>query len=132
MKHSSVLPIETPTVQTAIDPCHRRNERTFTSYSQGSKEAKNKARSRDHMLYHCKKALGTLGTANELPLEDERARDNQLLEHVDEPFRPLVRLFISHQYSVRLGKKLSILFKKLQQIILCPVSCLSDFWKTFN
>ena len=93
VKHSSVLPIEPPTVHTAIDSCHRRNERAFISYSQGSKEAKDKARNRDHILYHCKKALGTLGTANELPLEDERARDNQLLGHVDEPFRPPDCLF---------------------------------------
>lgn len=113
VSHSSVVPIETPTVQTAIDPCHRRNERAFISYSQGARDSKDKARSRNHILYHCKKALGTLGTANELPLEDERARDNQLLEHVDEPFRPLTRLFITHQYSVRLGKKLAILFKIL-------------------
>ena len=30
----NILPIETPTDQTVIDPCHRRNERALISYTQ--------------------------------------------------------------------------------------------------
>ena len=136
VSNSNILPIETPTDQTAIDPCHRRNERAFISYTQGAKDAKEKARSRDHILYHCKRALGTLGTNNELPIEDEMTRNDKLLEHVDEAFRPLLHLFIYHQYSVRLGKKLAILFKILSSnhslSSVLPFRYLQDFQLTLT
>ena len=111
VSHSTVVPVETSTVEIPIDPCHRRNERAFISYSQGHQDAKDKARSRDHLLYYCKRALYTLRTSDELPLEDEMDRNVKLLDHVDEEFRPLLRLFIYHQYGPRFGKKLAKLFK---------------------
>ena len=57
VSHSTVTPIEEPTVDTLIDPCHRRNNRAFISYSQGDQDAKEKSKSRDHLLYHCKRSL---------------------------------------------------------------------------
>ena len=113
VSHSTVTPIETPSVATLIDPCNRRNNRAFISYSQGDHDAKDKAQSRDHLLYHSKRALGTLRTADELPLEEEIIRNDKLLRHVGERFLPLVQIFIHKQCGNRMHKKLAVLFKIL-------------------
>lgn len=113
VSHSTVIPVETPTTETLIDPCHRRNNRAFIRYSQGDRDARDRAHSRDHLLYHVKKALGTLRPTDELPLEEEMACNEKLLHHVDEKFLPLLRLFIYQQCGRRLSKKLAVMFKIL-------------------
>ena len=113
VSHSTVTPIEEPTVDTLIDPCHRRNNRAFISYSQGDQDAKEKSKSRDHLLYHCKRSLGTLGRNDELPLEEEIVLNEKLYEHVDEGFLPLIKIFVQNQCGNRLHRKLAVLFKIL-------------------
>lgn len=100
-------------MDTLIDPCHRRNNRAFISYSQGDLDAKEKAQTRDHLLYHSKKALGTLKATDVLPLEEEMARNGMFLRHVGERFLPLVLAFIYKQCGNRMHKKLAVLFKIL-------------------
>lgn len=113
VSHSVVQPIETSTVETLIDPCHRRNKRAFISYSQGDLDAKSKAQSRDHLLYHAKRALGTLRNTVELPFEEEVDKNTMLLQHVEERFRALVEIFVYQRCSSRIFKKLAVLFKIL-------------------
>ena len=60
VSHSTVVPTETPTVQTPIDPCHRRNERAFISYSQC---AQDKARSRDPSFVSLQKSSWYFGNS---------------------------------------------------------------------
>ena len=110
---AKVTPVETPTVDTTIDPSHRRNNRAFISYSQGDRDAREKAQSRDHLLYHCKKALGTLKKSDEIPLEEVLMCNDKLAEHIDADFLPLVHAFINNQCGNRLLKKLAVLFKIL-------------------
>ena len=112
-KSATVLPIETPTVDTPIDPCHRRNNRAFINYSQGDADAQEKALSRNHVLYHCKKVLGTLKQSEELPVDVVAERNAKLSEHVDAGFIPLLIIFIHKQCGNRLLKKLAVLFKIL-------------------
>ena len=108
-----LTPIETPTVDTPIDPCHRRNNRAFISYSQGDCDAQEKAKSRNHILYHCKMVLGTLKRNEELPVDEVAMRNNKLAGHIDAEFLPLVLIFIHKQCQNRLLKKLAVLFKIL-------------------
>ena len=79
VNHSTVVPIEKPTTETSIDPCHRRNERAFIRYSLKDRDSKCKAKSRDHLLYVAKKALGQLEIKDGLSVEEEitRARAGQ-------------------------------------------------------
>ena len=113
VNHSSVLPIETPTSDTLTEPCHRRNNRAFISYSQGDLDAKDKAQCRDHHLYLSRKVLGTLRQSDELHLEEEILRSNKLFDHLDVEFLPLVQIFVNSSGGNRLNRKLAVLFKIL-------------------
>ena len=113
VNHSTVIPIEKPTTETSIDPCHRRNERAFIRYSLGDRDSNCKAKSRDHLLYLAKKALGQLGIKDELPFDEEINRTTSLIDNVEESFRGLVEIFVKKQCNIRVYKKLTILFRIL-------------------
>lgn len=133
---STVTPVETPTSDTSVNHCHRRNDRAFISYSQGALDAKDKALSRCHLLYHCKKALGTLSRTDELPFEEEISRNNKLFNHVDVEFLPLVQLFVNDRCGYRLRSKLAVLFKILSSSCslssVVPFRYLGEFQRVLN
>ena len=62
----------------AILSCHRRNNIAFISCSQGDCDAQEKAKSRNHILYHCQTVLGTLKRNEELTVDEVAMRNNKL------------------------------------------------------
>ncbi|KAL3872253.1 hypothetical protein ACJMK2_040188 [Sinanodonta woodiana] len=113
IRHSTVVAIETPTNDFTVDPCHRRNERAFISFAQGDHDSNGKSQSRNHLLYLSKRVLGTLDSADEIPLEEETKRNDILLQHVDRGFQPLLNIFMRNGCCNRVLRKLAVLFTLL-------------------
>ncbi|KAL3885944.1 hypothetical protein ACJMK2_025975 [Sinanodonta woodiana] len=136
IRHSTVVAIETPTNDFTVDPCHRRNERAFISFAQGDHDSNGKSQSRNHLLYLSKRVLGTLDSADEIPLEEETKRNDILLQHVDRGFQPLLNIFMRNGCCNRVLRKLAVLFTLLSSnhsiSSIIPHRFVDDFQSILN
>ena len=109
IRHSTVVPIETPTTGLIINSCHRRNDRAFISFTNGDPQSKSKTQSRDHLLYLANKVLHNLDAADVLPDAEEKKRNAILLQHLDVQFHSLLQIFMLNSCSNRISKKIAVL-----------------------
>ncbi|XP_041347204.1 uncharacterized protein LOC121367125 isoform X1 [Gigantopelta aegis] len=112
-RHASVTPIEIPSTDVKVDPCHRRNERAFIHYKQGDLDIAANIKCREHLLYLSKYHRGLLKDDQKLPWNDQTDRTNLLVETVDRDCREIVKRFSLGEYSNLLQFKLAIVFAVL-------------------
>ena len=104
LRHSSVSPIEKPTSQELIDPCHRRNERAFFAYVNGDPNTKEKIACREHLRYMCQRVLGSNDDLSEF---DEIERTRFLLDNIDHSCKDLFVKFCRKDYPDSILRKLA-------------------------
>ena len=80
--------------------------------------------------------LGTLDSADEIPLEEETKRNDILLQHVDRGFQPLLNIFMRNGCCNRVLRKLAVLFTLLSSnhsiSSIIPHRFVDDFQSILN
>ena len=113
-KNANISPIEKATTEELIDPCHRRNDRSFLFFDVDNTVQKDKIRqSRCHLAYMSKKILGSLDRKDLLVFAEEVNRSTQLVEGVDDQCSDIIRRFVCNEYPLDVQKKLAVIFKFL-------------------
>lgn len=111
-KHAQITPIEKADSDEIVDPCHRRNQRSFLHFNFGT-NGQNDIKCRKHLHYLANKFLGLLKNNEVLPYNLEHEGNMLLLEIVDAECRDILRRFICNEYPHVIQKQFAFLFKSL-------------------
>ena len=122
-----VTPIEAPTSDSQVSENHKKNQRAFINFKTKDKDQIKKAcrQSRNHLLYMAKKMSGDVAVADRVVNEVEQARNDNLLLHIHDVFRPIVSSFILADFPADVLQCLTVLFRILATDV--PVSSLIPY-----